>query len=65
MDVETLYSTLYKPDPARALDVLAFVLSPTEAFSEGDPEIHGFVLEAKREAAENWQRLQRAGKQWC
>lgn len=57
MEIETLYSTPYRPDPARALDVLGFILAPTEAFCEGCPEARDLVIAAKHEAAETWQRL--------
>lgn len=66
MDVETLYETTFKPDPARALDVLGFILAPTEAFCEGCPEAREYVIAAKHEAAENWQRLQSERVlRWC
>ena len=36
---ETLYSSTYQPDPKSARDVLAFVLTPVEAFAHvDDPE---------------------------
>jgi len=57
---ETLYSSTYHPDPLSALDVLAFVLTPVEAFSS-DPDEHDAVAEvlsaAKLEAIERWQSL--------
>ena len=57
---ETLYSSTYQPDPCRALDVLAFVLTPVEAFA-ADPEELEAVTEllgaAKSEAIERWQTL--------
>ena len=33
---ETLYSSSYQPDPGSARDVLAFVLTPVEAFAQAD-----------------------------
>lgn len=57
---ETLYSSTYHPDPLSALDVLAFVLTPVEAFSN-DPDERDAVAEvlgaAKLEAIERWQSL--------
>jgi hypothetical protein len=57
---ETLYSSTYQPDPRRALDVLAFVLTPIEAFSS-DPAERETVAEllgaAKSEAIERWHSL--------
>ena len=57
---ETLYSSSYQPDPRSALDVLAFVLTPIEAFAS-DPEELEAVAEllgaAKCEAIERWQSL--------
>ena len=54
---ETLYSSSYTPDPRNALDVLAFVLTPVEAFSS-DPDELEAVAEllgaAKLEAVERW-----------
>ena len=57
---ETVYSSSYQPDPRSALDVLAFVLTPIEAFSD-DPDEQEAVAEllgaAKTEAIERWQSL--------
>lgn len=57
---ETLYSSTYQPDPQSALDVLAFVLTPIEAFAS-DPDELEAVAEllgaAKSEAIERWQSL--------
>lgn len=57
---ETLFSSSYQPDPRSALDVLAFVLTPVEAFAR-DPEELEVVAEllgaAKSEAIERWQSL--------
>jgi hypothetical protein len=57
---ETLYSSSYQPDPKSALDVLAFVLTPIEAFAT-DPDELEVVAEllgaAKSEAIERWQSL--------
>ena len=57
---ETLYSSTYQPDPRSALDVLAFVLTPVEAFAS-DPDELDAVAEllgaAKTEAIERWQSL--------
>ncbi len=56
---ETLYSSSYQPDPRSALDVLAFVLTPLEAFaSVDDPAEREAVAEllgnAKAEAVKRW-----------
>jgi hypothetical protein len=61
---ETLYSSSYQPDPKSALDVLAFVLTPIEAFAS-DPDELEAVAEllgaAKSEAIERWQSLRSQG----
>jgi predicted ATP-grasp superfamily ATP-dependent carboligase len=58
---ETLFTSTYTPDPKSALDVLAFVLTPIEAFAS-DPDELEAVAEllgaAKAEAIERWQSLQ-------
>ena len=58
---ETLFTSTYTPDPKRALDVLAFILTPVEAFAS-DPDELEAVAEllgaAKSEAIERWQSLQ-------
>ena len=56
---ETLYSSSYQPDPRSARDVLAFVLTPVEAFAQvDDPEELEAVSEllgsAKQEAVKRW-----------
>lgn len=56
---ETLYSSTYQPDPGSARDVLAFVLTPVEAFAHvDDPDELEAVIEllgsAKQEAIERW-----------
>jgi hypothetical protein len=56
---ETLYSSSYQPDPRNARDVLAFVLTPVEAFARpDDPEELEAVTEllgsAKQEAVKRW-----------
>ena len=57
---ETLFTSTYTPDPRSALDVLAFVLTPVEAFAS-DPDELEVVAEllgaAKAEAIERWQSL--------
>lgn len=57
---ETLFTSTYTPDPRSALDVLAFVLTPIEAFAN-DPDEREAVAEllgaAKAEAIERWQSL--------
>ena len=61
---ETLYTSSYQPDPASARDVLAFVLTPPEAFATvDDPDEREAVAEllgtAKQEAIERWMSLRR------
>lgn len=56
---ETLYSSSYQPDPKSARDVLAFVLTPVEAFAHADdPEemeaVTELLGEAKEEAIKRW-----------
>ena len=57
---ETLFSSTYQPDPESALDVLAFVLTPVEAFAS-DPDELAVVAEllgaAKTEAIARWRTL--------
>ena len=57
---ETVYSSTYQPNPRSALDVLAFVLTPIQAFST-DPDELEAVAEllgaAKSEAIERWRSL--------
>lgn len=57
---ETLYSSTYQPDPRSALDVLAFVLTPIEAFASDPGELEAvaeLLGAAKCEAIERWQTL--------
>lgn len=60
---ETLYSSSYQPDPRSARDVLAFVLTPPEAFTGtgGSAEELEAVAElldtAKAEAILRWYAL--------
>lgn len=59
---ETLYSSPFSPNPKSALDVLAFVLTPVEAFaSADDPDEMAAVAEllgsAKEEAIQRWKSL--------
>jgi len=57
---ETLYSSTYQPDPRNALDVLAFVLTPVEAFASSIEELEAvaeLLGAAKSEAIERWQSL--------
>ena len=56
---ETAYSSSYQPDPKSARDVLAFVLTPVEAFAHADnPEeleaVTELLGEAKEEAIKRW-----------
>jgi hypothetical protein len=59
---ETLYSSSYQPDPRNARDVLAFVLTPPQAFAHADdPDEIEAVTElldsAKAEAIKRWYSL--------
>ncbi|MEZ4367407.1 MAG: hypothetical protein R2939_14200 [Kofleriaceae bacterium] len=56
---ETVYSSSFQPDPRSARDVLAFMLTPVEAFAvPGDDEEFEAVSEmlegAKMEALTRW-----------
>jgi hypothetical protein len=62
MEPETVYSSAMSPNPASALDVLAFILTPATAFAPtGDDEELAAVAEllgsAKAEAVKRWQDL--------
>ena len=62
MEPETVYSSAMSPNPASALDVLAFILTPAAAFAPtGDDEELAAVAEllgsAKAEAVRRWQDL--------
>ncbi len=62
---ETLFSSTYQPNPRNALDVLAFVLTPADAFAACPDELEAVsvILEAaKAEAIERWQRLRSAAR---
>lgn len=64
---ETLYSSSYQPDPGSARDVLAFVLTPVEAFAQADdPEelkaVEELLGEAKAEAIKRWFSLRDEAK---
>jgi len=57
---ETLFSSTYQPDPRSALDVLAFVLTPVDAFANGPDEIEAvsaILGAAKCEAIARWHSL--------
>jgi hypothetical protein len=62
---ETLYSSTYQPNPRSALDVLAFVLTPVQAFAT-DPDELEVVAEllgaAKSEAIARWRSLASQGQ---
>ena len=62
MDAETVYSSAYSPDPRSARDVLAFVLTPVEAFvPTGNAEeleaVAALLGSAKVEAVKRWYDL--------
>ena len=62
---ETLYSSTYHPNPRSALDVLAFVLTPVQAFASDPDEFEAVAAllgAAKTEAIERWQRLRAQGR---
>jgi hypothetical protein len=57
---ETLYSSTYQPNPRSALDVLAFVLTPVQAFASHPDELEAvaeLLGAAKSEAIERWRSL--------
>ena len=57
---ETVFSSTFQPNPRSALDVLAFVLTPVDAFATSPDEIEAVsaILDAaKCEAIERWQSL--------
>jgi hypothetical protein len=61
----SVYSSGFTPDPHDAVDVLAFVLCPLEAFAPGaGPDEIAAVAEmigpAKEEAVRRWQEATRA-----
>jgi len=62
---ETLYSSTYQPNPRSALDVLAFVLTPVEAFASNPEELEAvaeLLGAAKCEAIERWRSLRDQGQ---
>jgi hypothetical protein len=57
---ETLFSSSYQPDPRNARDVLAFVLTPPQAFAHEDDELEAvteLLDSAKAEAIKRWYSL--------
>jgi hypothetical protein len=67
MDVETVYSSAYSPDPRSARDVLAFVLTPIEAFAPaGDADeleaVAALLGSAKLEAVRRWYDLSQVAR---
>ena len=59
---ETLFSSSYQPNPHSALDVLAFVLTPIEAFASDPDELEAvaeILAAAKSEAIARWRSLRR------
>lgn len=62
MEPETIFSSAFSPNPGRALDVLAFVLTPARAFAPtGDDEeqaaVEALLDSAKAEAVRRWSDL--------
>jgi hypothetical protein len=60
-----VYSSGFSPDPHDAVDVLAFVLCPLQAFAPGaGPEeieaVAEMIAPAKEEAVRRWQEANRA-----
>ncbi|MCA9680367.1 MAG: hypothetical protein H6709_22210 [Kofleriaceae bacterium] len=56
---EIIFQSAFEPDPHRALDVLAFVMCPLEAFApSGGPEelaaVEELITPAKMEALRRW-----------
>jgi hypothetical protein len=65
--VESSSSLAFRPDPEKALDVLAFVLCPAEAFApDGDEceldEIRTIMRPVKAEAIRRWAQAAAAKK---
>jgi len=59
MTIETIYSTSVEPDPANAMDVLAFVLSPSAVYApSGEADeiaaVDQILEPAKLEAIRRW-----------
>lgn len=62
---ETLFSSTYQPNPRSALDVLAFVLTPVQAFANDPTELEAvaeLLGAAKTEAIERWRSLRAQGQ---
>ena len=64
---ETIYTSTYRPDPGRALDVLAFLLVPAHSFVDSDDpeeieETYDLLHTAKRHALITWFSLQEGKK---
>lgn len=62
MEPETVYSSALTPNPASALDVLAFILTPVAVFAPGGGEeemaaVAELLGSAKAEAVRRWQDL--------
>ena len=67
MDVQTVYSSTYAPDPESARDVLAFVLTPVEAFVPGGDAdereaVAALLGSAKLEAVKRWYDLHQVAR---
>lgn len=61
-DYETIYSSSYAPDPRSARDVLAFMLTPVEAFATPANEeefeaVSALLDSAKTQALKRWYGL--------
>ena len=62
-----VYSSGFTPDPHDAVDVLAFVLCPLEAFAPGAGQeemeaVAEMIAPAKEEALRRWQEADRVSK---
>lgn len=62
MSFDVVYTTSFEPDPGDALAVLAFVLTPIDAFARSPEEraaVAAEILPAKRAAIARWAELQK------
>jgi hypothetical protein len=63
VDPGVVYESPFRPDPASARDVLAFVLTPATAFRAEDAEdgamADEIMMHAKQEAVDRWLVLYR------
>ena len=62
--MNSVYSSGFQPDPASAIEVLAFVLCPASVFAPGGDAaemeaVADLIAPAKREAVRRWQAAHR------